>query len=61
MPSNYVKIAFPNLVNSSLMSVFFSRMLEETGRWVALYDSKDGAFEQNFGREMGIVPPENLK
>ena len=59
VPSNYVKIAFPHLVNSSLMSVFLLRMLEENGRLIALYDPKMGAFEQIFGRGMGIAPPEN--
>ena len=42
VPPNYVKIAFQILVNSSLMSVFFLRMLEENGRLIALYDPKMG-------------------
>ena len=41
------------------MSVFLLSMLEENGRLIALYDPKMGAFEQIFGRGMGIAPPEN--
>ena len=59
MPSNYVKIAFPNLVNSSLMKVFLLRMLAEKGRLIAPYGPKMGELKQIFGRGMGIAPPEN--
>ena len=36
--SKYVKIEFPNFVNSSSISVFLQSMLEEKGRLIALYD-----------------------
>ena len=57
VPSNYVKIAFPNLVNSSLMSVFLLRMLEENGRLIALYDPKMGHLSKSLGRGWGLPHP----
>ena len=57
MPSNYVKITLPNVVNSSLMSVFLLRMLEENGRFIALYDPKMGHLSKVLDGGLGLPHP----
>jgi len=57
VPSNYVEIAFSNLVNSSLMSVFFEGMLEEKGLLIALYDPNMGHLRKFLDGEWGLPHP----
>ena len=61
MPSKTVcrqiMLKFPNSVNSSLMSVFSLRMLEEKGRLIALYDPEMGHLSKLLDRGRGLPHP----
>ena len=57
MPSNHVEILFPNLVNSSLMSVFFNGILEEEGHLIALYDPETGHLSKFLDGGWGLPHP----